>query len=104
MKPSPNFKYLPVVALALAASLTYANQKPVSNPKRATQAWVRTGTPSQPNQDNTWEIGSMSETCNAAEKLCKGIFEDSYNPNSHTDAENVANNQSGSTQTGYVPE
>lgn len=96
--------YLLAASLMLAGGMAAVSTTGAPKNKVLTQTWVRTGTPAQPNRDNSWEIGSLSESCNAAEKLCKGVFEDGYNPNAHTDSENTAANQSGSIQTGYVPE
>lgn len=96
--------YLLAAALMLAGGMAVATTAKAPKSKVLTQTWVRTGTEDQPDQEGTWQIGSLSEPCNDAEKLCKGVFEDGYNPNTHTNAQNIAANQSGSVETGYVPE
>lgn len=80
---------LALAAMVAASTFAFAFKPAAPAHKPFLVEWVRTGSPSLPDQ-NTWQQQS-SGLCNAADDICKADFPSGYNPNTHTYSQNVAN-------------
>jgi hypothetical protein len=89
-----------IAAIAVGAALAFAFTSP-SAAKPNQVAWVRLGTPSNPD-GNSW-VQQTSGSCDDADEICKATFASGYNPNSHTYLQNQTN-ATITQDNGYVPQ